>query len=1290
MPKPDGGNGGGGGGKKGGGTTFDVLGLNATGDAIYGTGGEGQTLTVTVTDPATGETWVGQTTSGYEENGTWYWTIDLESLVNTSDPADDFSDESGDFTVVASYEEIHPKNGRIKTTTTEQFDLSIDGVDTTAPTGSAPVLLAATDSGVQGDNITNVELASFRIDLDPTVEAGDGIDLLIDGGVHLSSTITQADIDQGYIILTTTNSGLAEGVNSVSAHLYDAAGNSSDTGSTELTLDTVAPTAAINAVLSDDVTPDGDQLVTDATPTVTGTTEAGATGDLYDGSGAFLGQTVAAADGSWSIEASALADGAHDLYVIVTDAAGNSTTSADFGIVIDTAVSVATLDGISDDTGVLGDNITSDATPVLTGTAEVGSTVVVYPVTGGVPDLAAGVAATVAADGSWTFTPGTLADGTYTYRAEVTDAAGNTAWTSDLTLTVDTFAQSAMLSEVRVDDGGSADVLPIVSGSTTTDTSPLLRGTAEQNARVDVYVNGVLAGQTFADGAGDWSLNLSGLAVGTHDITLQTVDVAGNVAGDPAGPSEFTLIVEDPPAPEIDPLYAEQWNLTALGGLEEVWLDYTGTNITVAIYDDGVEYTHTDLDDNYNATLHLNWLGSELDAMPTNADEAVHGTAVAGVIAAERNGEGTVGIAYDATIVGVNIFSGAANINSTDTSGFEYAIAQMGDFDVVNHSWGGAPVFLNDGNPAILAYVQAAEDATTSGRGGLGTIILKAAGNWADSSQGDFADTTRFSITVGAYDSDGDVSWYSSRGANMLISAPSSGNTIVDADGNLTAESDLRIATTDRNQEYGYGPDDWSSAYDTSGFGGTSAATPTTAGVVALMLDANEELGWRDVQDILAQSATWTGSEVGVQSTDAEVVPLDLDSDGIRETTGLDQIEYTPGVWNGSETWNGGGMHFSEDYGYGAVNALAAVRMAEVWSMFGNAQTSLNEASHGTGIMSPGLTVSGDGDIASWTFDYSGPAMDLEYVDIYMNLSTTLMQEVMLQITSPDGTTATLMDLPLNDYTPAYDFLGIALLTINVTWTFGANTFRGEDPTGTWTVTLQEKDVTFDVDNYGVEYDGNTLVELGMTFHGSDTGLDDDVYHYTDEMLSMGLSDEADRVNLSDTAGTDWLNFAAMSTDIVADLATGASTSGVQIATFDPGTVIENVVTGDGNDSLTGNDADNRLAGMRGDDDIDGGVGNDELFGHLGNDLLSGGAGADIFYFEFGHGDDVILDFDQLEFDMVALGGFAETSFADLSFSISGTDQILSFASGDSLTFSSGSSTVFTADDFLFDTYFVA
>ena len=1282
MPKPNDSGGGknGGGGSGGGGETIFAV-LQYTADSISGTGPAGQLITVRVTSADGTQTWEGEVT--VEGDGTW--SIPLIQLVNTSDGADDFSDNTGDYTVVASYEQAKGKN--VKTTATEPFPLTIDG-----PTGPGTpaitdfVMEDASDTGAKGDGITGDPTVTFRVYFNSEVNVGDTITLMVNGAADSLIVLTQTHISAGFVDLTT--SGMNDGPKSIYAELSSGTNSATVSTTVSLTVDTTIPDAEIGAVNGAAVTAEP-ILLNDATPTLSGNTEAEAIVVLYTAGGTEIDSVQADAQGNWSFDLSALPDGQHGFYVIATDAAGNGAErpSATVTLMIDTQIDAAEITGLSaaTDSGASGDRITSNTAPVLEGLAEVGANVALYDANDTL------LAQTTATDGTWTLSPGTLADGTHTFRAQVTDAAGNVAWSDPYTVTVDSQIADPALLGVFVDDGGAADSLAVASGATVTDSSPLFQGTAEANSRITVhFADGSLAGSTTADANGNWSLNISGLAAGTYTFSFTATDAAGNLA---TAPSTFSLTVEEPPAPDMDPLYAEQWNLAALGGIEDVWVDYTGVGVTVAVYDDGIEYTHVDLDDNYDASLHLRYLGTELDPAPTNENEANHGTAVAGIIAGERNGEGTVGIAYDATLVGVNIFSGPANINQADTSGFLYAASQMGNFDVVNHSWGGAPTYLNDtdaaGNPTIIsAFVDAAEDAAATGRGGLGTIMLKAAGNWADSAQGDISDTTRFIITVGAYDSDGDVSWYSSRGANILVSAPSSGNTIVDQYGDMTADSDLRIPTTDRLGSFGYGPEDWSSANDTSGFGGTSAATPTVAGVVALMLDANETLGWRDVQNILAQSATWTGSEIGVQSTYAEIVPVDLDSDGVRETTGLDQIEYFPGTWNGADTWNGGGMHFSEDYGYGAVNVLAAVRMAEVWGFFNAPQTSANEATQSTGTMSTPLAVSGAGDSATWTFDYSGAPMDLEYVDISINLETTLMQEVMLQITSPDGTTITLLDLPINDYTPAYDFFGIQLLQANVTWTFGANAFRGEDPNGTWTVTLMEKDVTFDVDNYrGQEYDGNALVELGMDFHGTDTGLDNDVYTYTDEMLTMGLDGEAYRVTLSDTAGIDWLNLAAMTSAVTVDLSTGVSaesgTGMVTIAAFETGTVIEHAVTGDGHDTLLGDDGNNMLAGMRGDDQIDGGQGDDQIYGHFGNDLLTGGLGADIFYFEFGHGDDVILDFDA-SFDRIALSGFGETSFADLTF----TDTGLSFASGDSLTFSNYADLAFGAEDFIFGDVF--
>ena len=119
--------------------------------------------------------------------------------------------------------------------------------------------------------------------------------------------------------------------------------------------------------------------------------------------------------------------------------------------------------------------------------------------------------------------------------------------------------------------------------------------------------------------------------------------------------------------------------------------------------------------------------------------------------------------------------------------------------------------------------------------------------------------------------------------------------------------------------------DDAKSDY-TNVFGGTSASAPIVTGVVSLMLDANEQLGWRDVRTILAQSAK---------------MPIAFDTGPVSYTGFIQGAERTV-MMNESQfklsgeaaNVNGGALHYSNDYGYGAVDAYAAVRMAEVWSLF--------------------------------------------------------------------------------------------------------------------------------------------------------------------------------------------------------------------------------------------------------------------------------------------------------------------------------------------------------------------
>ena len=101
-----------------------------------------------------------------------------------------------------------------------------------------------------------------------------------------------------------------------------------------------------------------------------------------------------------------------------------------------------------------------------------------------------------------------------------------------------------------------------------------------------------------------------------------------------------------------DPFYADQWHLQAIGDIETIWDEYTGAGVAVGVYDDGIQYDHPDLDDRYDPDREVVIDGEQLDGYTTDS----HGTSVAGLIAAELNEEGGVGVAFDAELTGVNIF----------------------------------------------------------------------------------------------------------------------------------------------------------------------------------------------------------------------------------------------------------------------------------------------------------------------------------------------------------------------------------------------------------------------------------------------------------------------------------------------------------------------------------------------------------------------------------------------------------------------------------------------------------
>ena len=196
---------------------------------------------------------------------------------------------------------------------------------------------------------------------------------LFEGTTVLGSTT--ADASGNWSI---TSSMLTSGTHNIAAHSTDLAGNQSTSGTLTVTIDTAGPAISVPdlTAASDSGSSNSDQVTNDTTPTLSGTAEAGASVALLDGS-TVLGTGTANSSGNWSITASALASGVHNLTARATDAAGNQTTSAALAVTIDTtnpAVSTPDLAASSDSGASSSDNVTNVTTPLLTGTAEAGAT----------------------------------------------------------------------------------------------------------------------------------------------------------------------------------------------------------------------------------------------------------------------------------------------------------------------------------------------------------------------------------------------------------------------------------------------------------------------------------------------------------------------------------------------------------------------------------------------------------------------------------------------------------------------------------------------------------------------------------------------------------------------------------------------------------------------------------------------------------------------------------------------------------------------------------------------------
>uniref|UniRef100_A0A4W4G6M4 P/Homo B domain-containing protein n=1 Tax=Electrophorus electricus TaxID=8005 RepID=A0A4W4G6M4_ELEEL len=308
-----------------------------------------------------------------------------------------------------------------------------------------------------------------------------------------------------------------------------------------------------------------------------------------------------------------------------------------------------------------------------------------------------------------------------------------------------------------------------------------------------------------------------------------------------------------------DPKFAEQWYLVSVChrdlNVKEAWKQgVTGQGVVVSILDDGIEKNHPDLEHNYDPDASYDVNDGDPDPQPryTQLNDNRHGTRCAGEVAAVANNDICgVGVAYNAKIGGVRMLDGEV----TDVVEAQSLSLNPQHIDIYSASWGPEDDGKTVDGPAKLAK-EAFLRGVTEGRGGLGSIFVWASGNGGrekDSCNCDGYTNSIFTLSISSTTQCGMVPWYSEACSSTLATTYSSGGS-----------NEKQIITTDLRQKC------------TDFHTGTSASAPLAAGIIALALEANKNLTWRDMQHLVVRTSNpahlltddWKTNGVGRKGTE--------------------------------------------------------------------------------------------------------------------------------------------------------------------------------------------------------------------------------------------------------------------------------------------------------------------------------------------------------------------------------------------------------------------------------------